>query len=82
MNRLIDALLRFVRKQFIVLKSSGMATDETNEGYNNLVNIVEDNREVAWADQTSQTCRDIEPLNITNMTDRGLSFVTGDSSRK
>lgn len=60
---LIDSLLKCVRKQYIVLKSSGMNTTEINEDYENVVNIVEDSRKVAWADQT-----------VTSETDEVKSF--------
>ena len=78
---MIDALLKFVKKQFVVLKSSGMATNEMTEDYDTIVNIIEDNREVAWADQTVQ--KNTKSLDVlTEMVDNNLSIVTGDSSRE
>ena len=65
MFSLIDSLLKCVRKQYIVLKSSGMNTTEINEDYENVVNIVEDSREVAWADQTvTSELDEVKPLNV------------------
>ncbi|XP_028408908.1 kinesin-like protein KIF18A [Dendronephthya gigantea] len=64
-KRLIDSLLKFVRKQHGILKSSGMNTNETNEEYENIVTIVEDNREVAWADQSVVVAeKEPEPLDV------------------
>ncbi|XP_046863402.1 kinesin-like protein KIF18A [Xenia sp. Carnegie-2017] len=52
-KRLIESLLKCVRKQHVVLMSSEMNTEEMDKEYENIVNMVEDNREVAWADQTT-----------------------------
>ena len=54
-----------MRKQYIVLKSSGMNTTEINEDYENVVNIAEDSREVAWADQTvTSETDDVKSLDV------------------
>lgn len=58
-----------------------MATNEMTEDYDTIVNIIEDNREVAWADQTVQ--KNTKSLDVlTEMVDNNLSIVTGDSSRE
>ena len=58
-------MLKCVRKQYIVLKSSGMNTTEINEDYENVVNIAEDSREVAWADQTvTSETDDVKSLDV------------------
>ena len=76
MFSLIDSLLKCVRKQYIVLKSSGMNTTEINEDYENVVNIVEDSREVAWADQTVTSEPDeVKPLNVVKNALNDLSLM-------
>lgn len=73
---LIDSLLKCVRKQYIILKSSGMNTTEINEDYENIVNIVEDSREVAWADQTVTSDRDeIKSLDVIKNAQSDLSLM-------
>ena len=83
MFRLIDSLLKCVRKQYLVLKSSGMNTTEINEDYENIVNIVEDNREVAWADQTmTLTNNDVEPLDVLKNADHNMSLIKTSTGNK
>ena len=73
---LIDSLLKCVRKQYVVLKSSGMNTPEMNEDYENIVNIVEDNREVAWADQTmTSDDTEVQPLDAIKNAENNLSLL-------
>lgn len=73
---LIDSLLKCVRKQYILLKSSGMNTVGMNEDYENIVNIVEDSREVAWADQTvTSEPGEVEPLDVVKNAENNLSLM-------
>ena len=75
-KRLIDSLLKCVRKQHVVLKSSGMNTAEMNEDFENIFNIIEDNREVAWADQTmTSTDQEVGPLEIIKNAENNLSVM-------
>lgn len=48
--------MKCVRNQYVVLKSLALNTDEINTDYENIVNIVEDVREVAWADEMATSC--------------------------
>ncbi len=65
-----------MRKQYVVLKSSGMNTSEMNEDYENIVNIVEDNREVAWADQTmTSDDTEVQPLDAIKNAENNLSLL-------
>ena len=65
-----------MRKQHVVLKSSGMNTAEMNEDFENIVNIIEDNREVAWADQTmTSTDQEVRPLEVIKNAENNLSLI-------
>lgn len=75
---LIDSLLKCVRKQHVVLKSSGMNTNETNEDYENILTIVADNREVAWADQSIAVAeKEAEPLDLITNAEKKLKNSLG-----
>jgi hypothetical protein len=53
-----------------------MNTTEMSENYENIVNIVEDNREVAWADQTmTSTDKEVEPLDVIKNAENDLSAM-------
>lgn len=41
-----------VQRQYLLLKGVGLATDELTEEYNNVIETVENGREVMWADQS------------------------------
>ena len=76
MFSLIDSLLKCVRKQYIVLKSSGMNTTEINEDYEKVVNIVEVSREVAWADQTVTSETDeVKSLDVVKNAQNDISLM-------
>ncbi len=47
-----------------------------NEDYENIVNIVEDNREVAWADQTmTSDDTEVQPLDAIKNAENNLSLL-------
>ena len=50
--RLVVKLLSMVQRQYLLLKGVGLATDELTEEYNNVIETVENGREVMWADQS------------------------------
>ena len=41
-----------VQRQYLLLKGVGLATDELTEEYKNVIETVENGREVMWADQS------------------------------
>lgn len=41
-----------VQRQYLLLRGVGLATDELTEEYNNVIETVENGREVMWADQS------------------------------
>lgn len=41
-----------MRHQYYIIKGSGLATDETNQDFENIQKQVEGIKEVAWADQS------------------------------
>ena len=49
--RLVEKLLGIVQKQFFLLKGVGLATQELTDEYDNVIETVEKDREVTWADQ-------------------------------
>ena len=60
----------------MVLKTSGMNTPEMDEDYDNIGNIFEDNREVAWADQTMTSAdAEVEPLEVIKNAENLLSQI-------
>ena len=50
--RLVVKLLSMVQRQYLLLKGVGLTTDELTEEYNNVIETVENGREVTWADQS------------------------------
>ena len=47
-----------------------------NEDFENIVNIIEDNREVAWADQTmTSTDQEVRPLEVIKNAENNLSLI-------
>ncbi|KAJ8023469.1 Kinesin-like protein KIF18A [Holothuria leucospilota] len=51
-EKLIGTLLSVVRRQFYLIKGSGLVTDEITQEFEGIQRQVEGNREVAWADQS------------------------------
>ena len=46
-------LLSMVRKQFLLLKAAGLATPDLCEEYSSTASLIEEGREISWADQST-----------------------------
>lgn len=60
-HRLIVNLISMVRKQYFLLKGSGLATTDVTTDFEALQKQVEGDREVAWADQSMSEVADSNP---------------------
>ncbi|XP_071809162.1 kinesin-like protein KIF18A [Asterias amurensis] len=60
-ERLIVNLISMVRKQYFLLKGSGLATTDVTTDFEALQKQVEGDREVAWADQSMSEVADSNP---------------------
>ncbi|XP_077994316.1 kinesin-like protein KIF18A [Glandiceps talaboti] len=52
-ERLIHSLLTMVRKQYFILKGSGLATSDITEEFETIQRTVEGDKEVVWADEAT-----------------------------
>lgn len=68
--------MKCVRNQYVVLKSLALNTDEINTDYENIVNIVEDVREVAWADEMATSCDpEVNPIDAIKNVESNVSLM-------
>lgn len=71
----MEKLLGMVQKQFFLLKGVGLATQELTDEYDNVIETVEKEREVTWADQnTTDRCSSEKSMFISFQTARVGKF--------
>ncbi|XP_022082824.1 kinesin-like protein KIF18A isoform X2 [Acanthaster planci] len=68
-ERLIVSLLATVRRQFFLLKGSGLATSDVAADFEAIQKQVEGDREVAWADQSVSEGSEVKPSGVTEHLD-------------
>ena len=69
----MEKLLGMVQKQFFLLKGVGLATQELTDEYDNVIETVEKEREVTWADQNTTDCCSSEKSSLQSLAAAAVS---------